>query len=349
MFVYSGGAVRPLLVVCLIRRLFIMKKIIAVVLCAVLVFSAFAGCSAKQKKEEKERISVVCTIFPLYDWLNNVLGDNAENADVTMLLDSGADLHSYQPTADDIIKVSTCDLFVYVGGESDSWADDALKNASNKNMEVLNLLDILGDSAKEEELVEGMQVEEEEEEADGEEAPEYDEHVWLSLKNAVLFVNAIRDSLCEIDSQSKDAYTSNAASYTAKLDELDKQYQQTVDSAKTKVLLFGDRFPFRYLTEDYKLKYYAAFIGCSAESEASFETITFLAQKTDELGLKNIMVIESSDQKIAKTIIENTKEKNQQILTLDSLQSTTSAKVKNGASYLSAMTKNLDVLKTALN
>ena len=261
-----------------------------------------------------------------------------------MLLDNGVDLHSYQPTADDIMKISECDLFIYVGGESDAWVEDALKEAVNKNMKVINLLDVLGNTVKEEEVVEGMQTEEEE----SEEGPEYDEHVWLSLKNAKVLCKAIADDLADIDAENAHIYQSNEQDYVKKLDDLDKQYQEVVDASSQKTLIFGDRFPFRYMVDDYGLSYYAAFVGCSAETEASFETITFLAKKTDELGIRNIMTIEKSDQKIAKTIIDNTKDKNQNILTLNSMQSTTSDDVKNGTTYFSVMEDNLEVLEEAL-
>ena len=265
-----------------------------------------------------------------------------------MLLDNGVDLHSYQPTADDIAKISDCDLFIYVGGESDGWVDDALKNASNKNMKVVNLLDVLGDSIKEEEVVEGMETEAEEEEADGEEEPEYDEHVWLSLKNTKTLCSAIASNLEAIDPDHADIYKTNVSDYIDALTDLDQQYQTAVNDSKQKTLLFGDRFPFRYMVDDYGLNYYAAFVGCSAETEASFETITFLAQKVDEVVLKYVITIQKSDQKIANTIIQNTKDKNQQILTLDSMQSTTSDDVANGTTYLSVMQNNLTVLKQAL-
>lgn len=246
------------------------------------------------------------------------------------------------------MKIADCDLFIYVGGESDAWVDDALKEAVNKNMKVINLLDVLGNTVKEEEVKEGMEAEEEEESGEEEEEPEYDEHVWLSLKNAKILTKAIADDLCEIDEEHKDIYMRNEKAYEEKLDTLDKEYQGTVDAASQKTLLFGDRFPFRYLVDDYGLDYYAAFVGCSAETEASFETVKFLSEKVDELGLKNVITIEKSDQKIAKTIVENTKDKNQNILTLDSMQSTSSDDVKNGTTYLSVMEKNLEVLKEAL-
>lgn len=336
-----------------------MKKYISILLAAVMAVGCLSACgqnnsntntqaeTTQAKDNNDKQIKVVTTIFPEYDWVKEIAGDEVSKMDLTMLLDNGVDLHSYQPTVDDIMKISDCDLFIYVGGESDAWVEDALKEAVNKDMKVINLLDVLGSSVKEEEVVEGMEAEEEEEDGAGEE-PEYDEHVWLSLRNAKVLCKAIADDLAEIDTENADTYQENEKAYADKLDELDKKYQETVDLASQKTLLFGDRFPFRYMVDDYGLSYYAAFVGCSAETEASFETITFLAGKTDELGLKNIMTIEKSDQKIAKTIIENTKEKNQGILTLDSMQSTTSDDVKKGATYFSIMESNLSVLQEAL-
>ena len=329
-----------------------MKKYMSSLLIMIIVILSVSACGEKNTSEEvKEnnntKIKVVTTIFPEYDWVKEIVGEDNKNVDLTMLLDNGVDLHSYQPTTDDIMKISECDLFVYVGGESDAWVDDALKESVNKDMKVINLLDVLGKTVKEEEVVEGMQTEEEESESETVE-PEYDEHVWLSLKNAKVLTESIAEALCEIDSEHKDIYIKNEKNYQQRLDVLDKEYQETVKAAPQKTLLFGDRFPFRYLVDDYGLNYYAAFVGCSAETEASFETIKFLAEKVDSLGLKNVMTIEKSDQKIAKTIIENTQDKNQKILTLNSMQSTTSDDVKSGTTYLSVMEKNLEVLKEAL-
>ena len=331
-----------------------MKKIIIMlmVLCTLISgIGVLTACSDSQKNNDK--IKIVTTVFSEYDWTMSVLGDKKDNADVTLLLDSGADLHSYQPTVADIAKVATCDLFIYVGGESDEWVDDALKNATNKNMIVINLLETLGDKAKEEELVEGMQGEEhdheEGEEHNGEEEEtEYDEHVWLSLKNAVIFVNEIASALGKIDKENASAYESNAKDYIGKLSALDNQFEEAVAAATTKTLLFGDRFPFRYLVDDYGISYYAAFVGCSAETEASFETIVFLSGKVDELGLTAILKIESSDGSIAQTIKNNTNGKNQKILTMDSLQSATKNEYVVGRTYLKVMQDNLAVLTEAL-
>lgn len=331
-----------------------MKKIITLMLVAVLAVCALSGCGTSKSGEDTKdkKIKIVTTIFPEYDWVMQILGDKADKADVTMLLDKGVDLHSYQPSTADIAKISEADVFIYVGGESDEWVEDVLKQAKNKNLKVINLMDVMGDKAKEEEVKEGMQPEEEEaEEAkDGkeEEEVEYDEHVWLSLKNAKIFTKKIADVLSEVDKDNAKTYQANYESYAKKLDALDKKYAEAVASAKNKTLVFGDRFPFRYLVNDYGLDYYAAFVGCSAESEASFETVTFLAKKVDELGLSDVLTIEGKNHKIAKTVIENTKEKNQKVLTLDSMQSTTAKDVKDGATYLGIMEKNLEVLKEAL-
>lgn len=332
-----------------------MKKIITLMLVAVLAVCALSGCGTSKSGEDTKdkKIKIVTTIFPEYDWVMQILGDKADKADVTMLLDKGVDLHSYQPSTADIAKISEADVFIYVGGESDEWVEDVLKEAKNKKLKVINLMDVMGDKAKEEEVKEGMQPEEEEhaEEAkDGkeEEEVEYDEHVWLSLKNAKIFTKKIADVLSEVDKDDAKTYQANYESYAKKLDDLDKKYADAVASAKNKTLVFGDRFPFRYLVNDYGLDYYAAFVGCSAESEASFETVTFLAKKIDELGLGNVLTIEGKNHKIAKTVVDNTKNKDQKVLTMDSMQSTTSKDVKDGATYLGIMEKNLDVLKEAL-
>lgn len=504
------------------------KRIFALFFCFLIAAGVLSGCgkavssseAGTSTTETEKPLKVVTTIFPEYDWVRQILGERAGNAELTMLLDNGVDLHSYQPTADDIIKISDCDLFVYVGGESDGWVEDALKEATNKNMKVINLLDVLKDTVKTEEAVPGMQAEEghnhgvanfadsdvkdrdlsdwngewqsaypyildgtldpvmekkaesgtktAEEYKDsytaayktdiekisingntvtytrkdgtaaatydsqgfyirhkddgskqvrykyqkvsgdadaptyivfsdhnissakpehfhlyfGEdgfdtlveegkhfptfypasmtgaeiademlehEEKEYDEHVWLSAKNAGTLCNAIAAALEEIDPANKEIYAANAKSYQEKLSALDAEYQSAVDNAARKTVLFGDRFPFRYLVDDYGLSYYAAFAGCSAESEASFETISFLAHKVDELNLPCVLTIEGAKHKIAETIVQNTVEKNQKILTLDSMQSTTTTDVENGTTYLSVMEDNLDILKQALN
>ena len=342
------------------------KRILFFSLCLALLLSLFSGCGAAPAAN-KDRLSVVTTVFPVYDWVRQIVGDRDDAVELTMLLDNGVDLHSYQPTADDMVKISTCDLFVYVGGESDEWVEDALQEAVNKDMAVVNLLEVLGDAVKEEEVVEGMQEddghdhdhadhndndhdEDEEDERHHEEGEiEYDEHVWLSLRNTAVLCREIADQLGMIDLANKDAYAANAAAYIGRLNALDDQYTAAVNAAPIKTVLFGDRFPFRYLTDDYGLDYYAAFAGCSAETEASFETIVFLAGKVDALGLNTVLTIESSDGTIARTIIENTAAKSAQILQMDSMQSTTLRDAADGATYLGTMEHNLELLKEALS
>ncbi len=543
------------------------KKIIAgVIILLALTTSVFA---AKAKKSDK--IKVVTTIFPEYDWTREIIGDNASNVELTLLLGNGVDLHSYQPSIQDIAKISTADIFIYVGGESDGWVKDALKNATNKNMKVINLMESLGDKVKAEEIKEGMQAEEEEDEhghnhhdEDAEEAAhhhhsvefkdsdvkdrtlsefngewtsayvyykdgaldeaikftseqepktdlaalrkcydqglktsidyinvkgsnvsftsndktteakyvyagyrivqyaagnrgvryffevkgksngcpkyigfndhmiaptkpehyhfyssnisiddmcaesdnwptyfpknyskdevskafagynpmahmtaaadhdhdhdhhheaeeghhhhhhddedevEYDEHVWLSLRNAKRLSAEIASALSEKDSANAASYKANLSVYSAKLDALDAKYVAAVKAGSKKTILFGDRFPFRYLVDDYGLDYFAAFVGCSAETEASFETVIFLAKKVDELGLNSVLKIESGDGKIARTIIQNTKKKNAKVLTMDSIQSTTAKQAMAGTTYLKIMEENLAVLAEAL-
>ena len=330
-----------------------MNKIIAV-LCFV---TLLAGCLAVGTgvAEEKE-INVVTTIFPIYDWVREVIGGDAAHVNLTMLLDNGVDLHSYQPTAQDILTISTADLFIYVGGESDEWVEDVLASAMNPDLKSISLVEAMGDAIKAEEIVEGMEHEhedpdgdEEDHEHEEEDDEEADEHVWLSLRGAQKLTAAIADTLAAIDPDFADSYQGNAAAYIEKLADLDARYAETVSKAACHTILFGDRFPFRYLADDYGLTYYAAFTGCSAESEASFATIVFLAQKVDELGLPAVLTIEHPRTRIAETVVENTAGKNQKILAMDSMQGTTAADIQAGMTYLSVMEANLAVLEEALN
>ena len=235
-------------------------------------------------------------------------------------------------------------MFIYVGGHSDEWVDGVLAQANNDDMIVLNLFEILGDAVKEDE----HQEEDDHGDHDHSHVHEDDEHVWLSICNAKTVCREIAEKLGQIDPDNKEKYEANYASYAAKLDGVDSAYKAAVDSASKKTLLFGDRFPFRYLADEYGLEYYAAFSGCSAESEASFETIAYLAGKVDELGLSAVIKIEGSDGKIAETIINTTASKNAKILTLNSMQSVTLNDAVGGVTYISIMESNLEVIKEAL-
>ena len=318
-----------------------MKKLFALLMALVLACSFLtAACEAAAP------LRIVCTTFPQYDWTRQLLGDRADDVELTLLLDNGIDLHNYQPTADDIIKIARSDLFIYVGGESDAWVNDLLETSQNSHVKALSMLACV--DAKEEEAVEGMQ-EEAHECGHAHHGAEYDEHVWLSLRNAETITRAIADALCEADPAHAETYRANADAYIAQLAELDAQYADMVRHAARTAILFADRFPFRYLADDYGLTYYAAFAGCSAETEASFKTIAFLAKKVDELNLPAVLAIEGGNHAIAETVVASTQAKNQVILSMNSLQSMTEADVQRGESYLSVMTQNLAILTQALN
>ena len=317
-------------------------KRISALVTALLLLLCLCGCGGTQN-EESEKIKVVCTVFPIYDWTREIAGDKAE---ISLLLSNGTDMHSFQPSAADMIKIAECDVLIYIGGESDEWVDEAIGLYNNKNRSLVNLMELLGDSAHTEEHTEGMQ---EERHSHGEEEEEFDEHIWLSLKNAALFTENIAEVLGEKDPDNAEFYRESYEKYSEKIMSLDSEYRTAVSGARIKTLLFADRFPFRYLTEDYGLSYYAAFPGCSAETEASFETVAFLSAKTDELGLKYILTTETAGTKIADTVRANTREKNQEILVLDSMQSVAKKDAEKGVTYLSVMQKNLEALKKALS
>lgn len=324
-----------------------MKKLAFIAIWIFMAAFMLSACNTESGKKDStpKKISVVATIYPQYDWLKNVIGERADAVDLKLLIKNGTDLHSYKPSAQDIATIAKADLVVYVGGESDEWVEKALEATPKEGRIALNLMKALGDRVKEEEVVEGMQAEEEHHH----EEVENDEHIWLSLKNAWILVNALAQSLSKVDSANSSIYTANAVIYNAKLWALDSEFTTAISGASQKTILFGDRFPFRYLVDDYGIKYYAAFAGCSAESEASFETVTFLANKMDSLALPAILTIDGSDGKIARAILDASKNsKNAQVLTLNSMQSVTDEQIKAGVDYLSIMRDNLEVLKKAL-
>jgi zinc transport system substrate-binding protein len=342
-----------------------MKKI-AFIASIFALLTLFIACNPDSEKKNPEqpasngkKISVVATIYPQYAWLKEILGNQADSLDLTLLIKNGMDLHSYKPSAADIATIAKADMIVYVGGESDEWIEKALEATPNEKRVQVNLLEALGDRVKAEEVVEGMQAEETKDERretkeiaegnheHGEEA-ENDEHVWLSLKNAEILVMALADAISKADTAHAMEYHMNAGLYIAKISALDAQYRAAMDSATHKTVLFGDRFPFRYLVDDYGIKYYAAFVGCSAESEASFETVAFLANKMDSLALPAIFTIDGGNGKIAQAVLAASKKsKTAEVLTLNSMQSIKTSQM-DSANYLDIMRENLEVIKKAL-
>lgn len=317
------------------------KKFTALLLVLLLSAGLFSACSDTPSEDGK--LNIVCTVFPYYDWVRNITGDS-ENINITLLLDSGTDLHSYQPSAEDIITISSADIFIFTGGTSDSWVEDALTTSKNEETVALEMMGNLPEDS----LFCVEAIGEEEHVHEGEEHNhQHDEHIWLSIKNAVKLSEIIKNVIQDKDPDNKDKYQENFDIFRQKLDSLDKRFTEEIGKCSKDTIIFADRFPFIYLVKDYGLNYLAAFSGCSAESEASFETVTRLAEKTDELGLSYIVITETADGSVAETVKNATKNKNQEILTLNSIQSVT--KDKLGLSYIEIMEENLKVIKTALS
>jgi zinc transport system substrate-binding protein len=339
------------------------KRNLSLILICVCVGLCLAGCGVDIGEiNDEDKLNIVCTTFPQYDWVSNIIKGNEENVNLTLLMDKGGDLHNFQPSAFDIARVSGCDIFIYVGGESDTWVDDALKEAVNTGLTAVNMLEALEDNGSlfAEEHVEGMEAsghnheeheydEAHEHEDHNEDGYEYDEHVWLSLKNAIVLNEYICHVLSEADEENAALYRKNCENYVAELEALDNEYKKTVEESLNDTLLFADRFPFRYMVEDYGLNYYAAFEGCSAETEASFNTVAFLSDKLSELGINAVAVIDGSDERLAKVIIENSDNEDREIVVFNSLQSVSKNDMEKGMTYLLAMEGNLKVLKQALN
>lgn len=314
-----------------------MKKILSILICAVLCMAVMCSC-VNSNGTSHEGLKIVCTAFPQYDYVKNILGTSDG---VTLLLDDGADLHSYEPTAADIIEIASADLFIYIGGISDSWVEGTLKSANSESLKAVALMDMV--ETYDVDYIAGM---EKEHNHSHEGEHEKDEHIWLSLRNSAEITRNLCDIICEIDSANADKYKANAENYINSLNTLDTEYKSVIESSKRNVLLFADRFPFRYLTEDYSLEYHAAFSGCSSESEASFQTMAFLIDKTKELALPAVIITEGSDGSIAEMICGETGAKT---LILDSCQSVSSADIKKGTTYLGIMKNNLEILREALN
>ncbi len=311
-----------------------MKKLAALVLLAAL---ALCGCSVKTQKPDNGKLSVVCTVFPAYDFAQNIAG---ENADVSLLLPPGSESHSYEPSPADIIAVQNCDLFICVGSQSESWVQGILDSLGSLAPQTLRMCECV--PTYNEELVEGMQQEDEEEE----EGPELDEHVWTSPKNAALISEAISTRLCSLAPQLADSFSANCETYTEQLDALDKEIADTVNGAKRREIIVADRFPLRYFAEEYSLKYYAAFPGCSADAEPSAATVAFLIDKVKADSVPVVFYIEFSNRALSGAVADATGAKE---LLFHSCHNVTADELDSGAGYIGLMRQNLANLKEALN
>lgn len=315
-----------------------MKRIWAFLLIMVFIAMMFAGCGSLDNDNGK--IKIVCTTFSAYDWVTEIIqGSYYENFEVTLLGGNG-DLHSYQPTAQDIALIQKCDLFIYVGGVSDGWTKDVLKNSNVKTLRLFDVLEgslLCGDHGHGEH---NHKIE------------EYDEHIWLSLRMASVSVDAIFEKVIELVDENNSGelveYSKNKEYYKWRLEELDKEYRRVVEQSENKTIVFADRFPFLYLTEEYGIDAVAAFPGCSADSNATFEVVAHLAETVDRLDKKTVLVLEKSKQSVANTVIQSTKSKNAKIEVMNSCQTIGQAEVSQGVDYLDIMEKNLDALKQAL-
>ncbi len=306
-----------------------MKKFICIIIAAVLTALCFSGCGSTEKQPEKG-LKIISTVFPSYDFAKNVCGGKAS---VTQLLPPGAESHTYEPTAQDIVKIQGCDLFIYVGGESDAWAEKILAsfNTPVKSLRMIECVEVL-----EEEVKEGMEQEEE----TGEK--EYDEHVWTSPLNAIKITEAINVAVCELDPDNRDFYSENCGKYVAELKALDEDFKQLFKTYDGKPLIFGDRFPLRYFVEEYGLDYYAAFPGCSSQSEPSAATIAFLINKIKTENIKTVYYIEFSNHSIADNLAAATGAKT---ALFNTCHNVSREDLQKGATYISLMRENMNTLK----
>lgn len=325
--------------------------------CGLLCGSLLAGCGTERAEGVSEevqddgRISVVTTIFPQYDFVRQIAGENVE---LKMLLKPGEETHSYEPTPQDIIAIQNSDIFIYVGGENDAWVEDILESMPEADMRTLKLMDCV--DTVEEEHVEGMQEQpghshEEEEPHEDETEEEHsvheiDEHVWTSPVNASAIVDKIKELLVQADPENRQIYEENAEAYEAELAELDAEFRDVVDNAGRSLVVFGDRFPFRYFADEYGLDYYAAFPGCASDTEPSAATMAFLINKVKEEEIPAVLKMELSNENIANAIAEAT---GTEVRTFYSCHNLTAEEFEDGETYLSMMQKNVETLKEVLN
>lgn len=324
------------------------KKIVTILAAALALAVALSGCALPggdaDKKATNEKLSIVCTNFPEYDFARQIAGDKA---DVTMLLKPGAESHTYEPSPDDIKKIQDCDMFVYVGGDSDEWVEDVLGSVDKSKVTVFRLMDQV--KTVEEVTVEGMEPEDEDESAEGgegEDEPEMDEHVWTSPKNAATIVKNMTKTIEKLDGKNKATYEKNADAYVEKINKLDGEFREVVKNGKRKEIIVADRFPFRYFCEEYGLKYYAAFPGCSTDTQPSAKTVAFLTDKVKEDKIPVVFHIELSNEEMSKSIAEATGAKSR---LLNAVHNVSDEDFRNGATYVSLMEHNVEVLKETLN
>jgi len=317
-----------------------MKKPTLLIIVLLMLLLCACGYTDTEPMTDDGRLSIVCSDFPACDFAREVCG---EKANIYLLIKPGAELHSFEPTPKDIIRIQNCDLCICNGGESEEWIEELLEDGELSDTRMIYMMDCV--ETVEEEIVDGMYVVGEEEEKDECEETELDEHVWTSPINAAKIVAEIASAVCEIDAENADYYSACASAYTAQLSELDTAFRAAVKNASRDTLIFADRFPMRYFTLEYGLKYCAAFPGCSTETEASAKTVAYLIDRVREDNTPAVLYLEFSNEKMADIICEDTGCKK---LPFYSAHNVTAEQFEAGVSYLDLMYDNLASLKEAL-
>ena len=336
-----------------------MKKLVSFLLLGALLLS---GCAAKAEPKDPNKLQIVATVFPAYDFARAAAGEYAE---VTLLLPPGAESHSYEPTPADILAVRDCDLFLYLGGDSDAWVETILSSVepTGHAMRMVDCVELLA-----EEHVEGMQLEPGHTHEDGEECHEehhheaheeagheadsglgrvtgYDEHVWTSPKNAAAITRSIGAELAELDPAHETYYSAAAETYAGEIERVDAELTAYFDGLEDRTIVFGDRFPLRYFAEQYELDYYAAFPGCSTQTEPSAATIAFLVDKVEREEIPTVWYIEFSNHLVADSIAEATETKTAMFHTCHNVSR---QEMDSGVTYVSLMERNLETLRNNL-
>ena len=307
---------------------------------------SISGKEEKQTKEEDGKISVVTTNFPPYDFVREIAGDSVE---LRMLLKPGEEAHSYEPTPQDIIAIQNSDIFIYTGGENDVWVEEILSSVPDNGRYTLKMTECV--ETVEEEHVEGMKspaghTHDEEENEEPHSVHEIDEHVWTSPVNASMIVENIKDILIKADPSNRERYETNAAGYQEELSILDGQFRDIVENSERKLLIFGDRFPFRYFADEYGLDYYAAFPGCAGDTEPSAATMAFLIEKVKEEKVPAVLKMELSNADIANAVAEAS---GTEVKVFYSCHNLSAQEFQDGETYLDMMRKNAETLKEVLN
>lgn len=320
-----------------------MKKIIYLVLMCILTAFLLCACGSAPSSDDG-KISVVCTAFPQYDWAKNII-NNSKNVNLVLLNTKGTDMHSYEPSAKDIITIGESDILIVIGGEADKWALDAVSEDGDTT--VINLLEIAETDEHFGELPEHDHTEScDHSHEDSHESA--DEHIWMSIKKAAVFTERITDAICEKDADNETLYRSNSSNYVNRLSQLDAAFEETVSASDKSVMVVADRFPFVYLANDYGIECFAAFPGCSADTDATPDTIIKLSKALDEHDLSFVAVTENTNGKTARAVIDNTADKNQTPVVINSMQSVSLKDAENGTTYIGIMEQNLEAIKTLL-